>query len=149
MELNKLKQENYAEQAIRLKKALKYEFYVEALAIEYAMIEDRINSIINTVGLKTVDKYGNNLTINKRLNIIKSNNPFCKVKFLRSKLPVEFVEEIREWKDKRNTIIHSLMTTEFQSGEFRELAEQGNNLRKQIDNKSKSIKKYMAKINKE
>ena len=39
--LNQQKYENYKEQAIRLKKAINAKFYLEAVFIEYAIIEDR------------------------------------------------------------------------------------------------------------
>ena len=51
---NKVKYSNYQEQYKRLEKALKSQFYLEAIFIEYAIIEDRTESII---------KYENN-TIN-------------------------------------------------------------------------------------
>ena len=48
---NEQKHINYTEQMGRLKKALKYEFYIEAIAIEYAVMEDRLESILRHEGV--------------------------------------------------------------------------------------------------
>ena len=44
------KYENYREQFIRLKKALDSKFFLEAIFIEYTIIEDRTGSILRDVG---------------------------------------------------------------------------------------------------
>ena len=43
---NLQKHENYREQFVRLKKALTSKFYLEAIFIEYSIIEDRTESIL-------------------------------------------------------------------------------------------------------
>lgn len=53
---NKQKQSNYREQFKRLKKALNNGFNLEAVFIEYAIIEDRCNSILRYEGMKSVVK---------------------------------------------------------------------------------------------
>lgn len=142
---NMIKFFNYQEQVKRLSLALRNEFYVEAIAIEYAMIEDRIHSILTHSGFSIVDKNNKKYSINKNINKLKSNKYFTE-KEMRKRLPLDLLDEIKEWKDKRNIIIHDLLKQEFQPDEFKELAIQGNELRKQIDNKSKLIKKYNEKL---
>ena len=43
---NQQKYENYREQICRLNKALKDHFYLEAIFIEYAILEDRLEAIL-------------------------------------------------------------------------------------------------------
>ena len=47
---NMQKYANYKEQMGRLKKALNSEFYLEAIFIEYAVMEDRLESILRHSG---------------------------------------------------------------------------------------------------
>lgn len=41
---------NYIEQMVRLKKAMAAQFYLEAIFIEYAVMEDRLESILRQIG---------------------------------------------------------------------------------------------------
>ena len=43
---------NYQEQMVRLKKALAAQFYLEAIFIEYAVMEDRLASVLIHSGRK-------------------------------------------------------------------------------------------------
>lgn len=54
---NWLKHSNYSEQMGRLKKAMAYRFYLEALFIEYAVIEDRTESILRHAGVFNPEKH--------------------------------------------------------------------------------------------
>lgn len=47
---NQQKYENYREQMSRLSKAMKAEFYLEAIFIEYAIMEDRLESALRHAG---------------------------------------------------------------------------------------------------
>ena len=47
---NNQKYNNYREQFKRLDRSLKNEFYLEALFIEYAIIEDRTESVLKHAG---------------------------------------------------------------------------------------------------
>lgn len=140
-----IKQQNYAEQAKRLKIALKYEFYVEALSIEYAVIEDRLQSILVHSGFSVFDKDGNLYGIKKNINRIKSCAFFCD-KRVRKLVPLELLDEIHDWKEKRNGVIHALLKREFGHGEIKEIAMQGDDLKRRIDNASKRINTFTAKL---
>lgn len=141
MQENMIKYYNYKEQSKRLTIALKYKFYVEAVAIEYAIIEDRIQSILNHSGVSIIDKDGCPFSIQKNINRLKDNKYFNE-KNVRKKVPLELINNIYEWKEKRNKVIHALLKKEFQKDEIEKLALQGNELRKQISNKAKSMKLY-------
>ena len=47
---NMQKYANYKTQMGRLKKALSYQFYLEAIFIEYAIMEDRLESVLRHSG---------------------------------------------------------------------------------------------------
>ena len=145
---NEIKRINYSHQKTRLKIALESKFYVEAIAIEYVIIEDRINSIFAHTNQPFHYKDGKPYKFQKRLDILK-DNPFFTEKEMRKRLPRKLLLEIEEWKESRNKIIHNLLNEEFESGEFRRLATKGKKLLDQIDNKSRSIKDYMKKLAKE
>lgn len=138
----------YKEQKIRLKKALNGGFYVEAIVIEYAMIEDRIKSILSSAGISLQSK-GRNNTISKNCDLIISHKIFNESKMVRSKVPQSLVEEIKIWISNRNNVVHALLSTEFESGQIKEFAEEGAELLRQIDNKSGCVKRYFLKEKKE
>lgn len=47
---NQQKNEDYREQQMRLDRALKEQFYLEAIFIEYAILEDRLEAILRHAG---------------------------------------------------------------------------------------------------
>lgn len=53
---NQLKQKNYQTQFARLSKALTSQFYLEAMFIAYAIIEDRTEAILRFEGKQIRDK---------------------------------------------------------------------------------------------
>lgn len=65
---NEQKYKNYRDQMVRLKKALKYEFYIEAIAIEYAIMEDRLESVLRHEGVFNPEKQG---SLARKLSRIK------------------------------------------------------------------------------
>ncbi len=73
---NKERQETYARQLARYKKAMKEEFYFEAMLIVYSMMEDRLKSILFYAGVCQ------NRTDNKISSITKSQiNEIYRQKF--------------------------------------------------------------------
>ena len=54
---NMQKYANYREQFGRLKKAINNNFYLEAIFIEYAIIEDRLESILRHSGKLNPEKH--------------------------------------------------------------------------------------------
>ena len=67
--LNQQKHENYTEQFVRLKKSVNSKFYLEAMFISYAIIEDRAEAILSYEGNEIHSK--NFVSIDKKLNKIK------------------------------------------------------------------------------
>ena len=64
---------NYKEQFERLNKALKNEFYLEAIFIEYAILEDRTESVLRHAGLWEAYMKGKKMAnIGTKLTFIKN-----------------------------------------------------------------------------
>ena len=100
------KYNNYKEQFKRLDKAINNNFYLEAMFIAYAIMEDRTESILSYEGNGISSK--GFVSINRKLNKIK------KIAERKGSLPAKYfsdflIDEILEWKDKRNNLIHALM----------------------------------------
>ena len=144
MEENILKYENYKTQKSRLEKAISQKFYIEAIAIEYSIFEDRSESALRHAGIKTVSSNGNPLTLSRKLNKLASDSTFSP-KNIRSKMPIELLERIQNWKKKRDALIHALLVLKTDMKQFEETAEEGKELIKIFDNKVACIKRYFDK----
>ena len=135
---NMLKYENYKEQFKRLKRALADGFNLEAIFIEYAIMEDRTESI-----LKHADKWdayikkckGHNPSIESKIDYIKKiaeNKKDISHKYFSDGL----LDEILVWKEDRNRLIHALLKQQLQHNELHELAAKGNVLVNELRNRS-------------
>lgn len=139
---NMQKYANYKEQFGRLNKALHNKFYLEAIFIEYAIIEDRFESILRHSGKFNPDKHN---TINKKLNKIKDMKREKKG-LINKYVSEELVEEISAWKEERNRLIHALMKQTLHTEDLEEIALKGQQLAKMISNKTKSYNNALAKL---
>lgn len=150
-DINLQKYENYKEQAKRLKKALEYGFNLEAIFIEYAMFEDRTESV-----LRHADKWeayvksrkGRDVTIDSKINYIQKLAENRK-DLLHKYFSDDLLEEIKAWKNERNRLIHALVKQELQHNEISDLAQSGNDLLKKMKlktgNYNKAIDRRKAK----
>ena len=150
-DINLQKYENYKEQAKRLKKALEYGFNLEAIFIEYAMFEDRTESV-----LRHADKWeayvksrkGRDVTIDSKINYIQKLAENRK-DLLHKYFSDDLLEEIKAWKNERNRLIHALVKQELQHNEISDLAQSGNDLLKKMKlktgNYNKAIERRKAK----
>ena len=118
---NMQKYENYKEQFKRLNMALSHKFFLEAVFISYAIMEDRSESILRHSGkwdayLK--NRRGHQVTIDSKINYIKG---FAaqKMTLLNKYFGDDLLDEVLEWKDKRNQIIHALMKQFLQQKNWR------------------------------
>lgn len=148
---NQLKYENYREQFKRLSSALNNGFNLEAMFIEYAIMEDRTESILHHAG--EWDNYmksrrGGRATINSKIVYIKklaavSNN------LLNKYFSDDLLDQILVWKDERNRLIHALLKQQFEHNEVSDLANQGkqlaDELKKRAGNYNRSIDRRKAK----
>ena len=137
---NLQKYENYKEQFKRLDKALKAGFNLEAIFIEYAIMEDRTSSILryenNTIKTKGDRQPG----IEKKLGKIKT------IAREKGSLPNryfqdEFIDRIIAWKDERNRMIHALLKQQLTTEGLASLAEEGKILARELSNKAGNYKR--------
>ena len=142
---NQLKYENYREQFKRLNSALNNGFCLEAMFIEYAIMEDRTESI-----LRHADKWeaylrsrkGREPTIDSKIRYIQKlaeEKKSLPNKYLSSDL----LDRLLTWKEDRNRLIHALLKQQLEHNEIRTLAEQGkllvDELRKRTGNYNRLI----------
>ena len=140
----KEKQTQYAILMNKLKKATDNEFYYEAIFIEYAIFEDRTESILRHANISTIDKNGNLLNIEKKLNRINSRNEF-QDKYIKKHITTDMINDIINWKNERNTLIHALVKHNFDYDKLKNIALKGECLVKKFSNKSQLVNKYLDK----
>ncbi len=147
MDENRQKYENYKEQFKRLKKALNNGFNLEAIFIEYAIIEDRSESIL--VHAEKWDAYlrhrrGHQPTIDSKLRYIQklAEN---KEDMLHRYFKDDLIERILTWKEERNRLIHALLNQDLQQNEIFDNAVEGEELAKNIRNRANSYKRAIEK----
>lgn len=139
---NSVKYLNYKEQMGRLKKAMGYGFYVEAIAIEYAIIEDRMESILRHSNKYNPEKHN---TLNKKLNRV-SEIQRNKTSVLRKYITEEMIVEIHSWKNDRNPIVHSLLKLELHTEDLKSIAEKGQDITKKLCSKVTSYNRALDKL---
>ena len=138
---NMEKYSNYKEQMGRLKKAMDNHFLLEALFIEYAIMEDRCESLLRHSGVFNPEKHD---TINKKLNRI-AELVRNKKSLIRKYISAELIEEIKGWKEERNRLIHALMKQSLTSEELEQIAAQGQRLVKTLCSKTTSYKRALER----
>lgn len=138
---NTQKYENYKEQMVRLKKAISSGFYLEAIFIEYAVMEDRFESILRHSGVFNPDKHH---TINAKLKRVGELRRVKKCPLNRT-ISEEFLDELRQWKEERNRLIHALMKQELQTEYLEKLALQGQQIVNQLNSKATNYRKMLER----
>ena len=137
-EKNMEKYEIYKQLSSDLTKAMKQGFYYEAIFIEYAILEDRLASVLKYAGVPTTKKKGGNKSIAEKIDDIRKKKEFSS-KFVRDCLSFELLDSITVWKDKRNRLIHELANIPYDAEAVREVAEEGYEIVKVVKNKSDSV----------
>ena len=140
----KEKRNQYAILMSRLKKATYNEFYYEAIFIEYAIFEDRLESLLRHANLPIMDKDGHPLKISKKLNILISNKKF-QDKYIRKHIPVDLINQIVDWKKERDKLIHALVKNTFDIEKLKNIALSGECLVIRFSGKSQSVNNYLDK----
>lgn len=138
----KEKQNQYAILMSKLKKATYNEFYFEAIFIEYAILEDRTESILRHAGISTVDKNGNVLNIEKKLNILNSRKEF-QDNYIKKHITSDMINDIINWKNERNTLIHALVKNTFDYEKLKSIALDGEVLIGKFSSKSQLVNKHL------
>ena len=135
------KNEKYKDLMEKLNKSIKNEFFYEAIFIEYAILEDRTESLLRHAKINE-----KNSTITLKINKIKTNKIF-KDKYINKHLSIELLDKIIKWKNKRNELIHDLIKTKYTNNQIESIALEGYEIVKKVNNKSTLVNKYLDKIN--
>ena len=142
--MNTQKYETYKSIHESLSKALKYGFYYEAIFLEYAVIEDRLASVLKYAGIPYIDKNGQDVSISKKLNLIESRKELSD-KFYRDRLTKELIQECRDWIKERNVLIHHMANLPYDSELVQKVAIEGNELVRKVKNKTTSVVNRLKK----
>ncbi len=142
---NMQKYENYREQMGRLKKALGAGFYLEAIFIEYAIMEDRLESILRHAGKWKEPKPNEpSLSIQKKKNLI-AKMADEKKSLAHKYFSDDILSRIIAWKNKRNDLIHELLKQSLHTEDIQMFAVQGQLLAKEISNRAKLFNRNMER----
>ena len=131
-----------------LTKAMRSEFYYQAIFIEYAIIEDRCASVLKYAGIKYLDKKGRDISISQKLKEMRINTVF-QVPYVRQRITLELLDEITAWKNKRDELIHHLAETPYDHESVKATAITGQELVKKLSSKVRSVNAYHEKTRRE
>ena len=131
------KYETYKSMYESLSKALKNEFYYEAIFIEYAILEDRLASVLKYAEIPYTDKNRQDISIKAKLNKIESRKERSD-KFYKERLTSVLIQKCRVWTDERNSLIHHMANLPYDSEKVRQIAIDGNELVRLVKNKTAS-----------
>ena len=132
---------NYKEQMVRLKKAMAAQFFLEAIFIEYAVMEDRLESILRHSGVFNPERHS---TIQAKLRRVSELRRAKKSPLNRS-LSEELLQEIYQWKDERNRLIHALMKQDLHTEDLQKIALEGQQIVKQLNSKATNYRKALER----
>lgn len=142
---SKTKQENYRTQFIRLKKALDNNFYLEAIFIEYAIIEDRAEAILSYEGNTIVPKNDREF-----INFARKKTRICKLAERKGSVigryfSESFMNDLMDWVNRRNSVIHALLKQRTTREELKAFAEEGELLCKTFRNNANNYKRMVER----
>lgn len=131
----------------RLALALENEFYFEAVALEYAAIEGRLEVVMGILGCPC----NKELEDSKRKDIKISHRITCLKKLFKlhpllnnSKLSVEFFADLNNWIKSRNVFIHGMYKNALKYNErnhdVKEVAKQGAGFVDTLYNETKKLR---------
>ena len=132
---NQQKYENYRTQSRKLSHALRSGFYLEAVFIEYAIIEDRLESALRHAGAYNPKAQKTITTKISKLEKVSENKRGLACRYFSK----ELFEAIRKWKEQRNLLVHELMKQDATTEGFEEVALWGKDLVKTLKSKVRSF----------
>lgn len=135
---NRLKYENYREQCKRLDSALKRGFYLEAIFIEYTIMEDRTESILRHAGKWDAyikSRKGREPSIDSKVRYIRKTAENRK-DLLHRYFSDGLLSDVLNWKEERNRLIHALLKQQLEHGEIGTFAEKGKQLADTLKNRA-------------
>ena len=144
---NQQKYENYREQFKRLNRALSNGFNLEAMFIEYALMEDRTESVLRHAekwDAYIKSRHGHGTNIDSKVKYIKklAEN---KKDLLHKYFSDELLDSLLQWKEDRNRLIHALLKQNFAHNEIADLALRGKELTDSLRNKARNYNRAVDK----
>lgn len=141
---NNEKKELYAILKTKLKIAMQQGFFLEALMLEYAIVEDRLTSVLISSDIPVIKKNGKNKGIQEKLDDIKK--AMIKEQFpIKNRITPEKIAAITAWKNERNTMVHERCSHIYNSEEVQSLAIRGEEIVKQATNFARNVKRAKQK----
>ena len=110
------------------------EDYLEAILIEYAIMEDRLESVLRHSNVYNPEKHN---SLNRKIRRIEELRR-AKKSALRNYLSEELLNEIENWKEERNGIVHCLMKNNVNETDLKEVALTGQRIAKVLCSKATS-----------
>ena len=144
---NMQKFRNYQTQFSRLNKAMNAEFYLEAIFIAYAVIEDRTESILRHAGKWEAyekSRKGRNLNLDSKIRYIQKMAEEKK-SLANRYLADGTLQRIMEWKEERNRMIHALLKQSLGDDELAALANTGKELACNLRTKTNSFNRALQR----
>ena len=141
---NMLKYEAYRHMYEDLKKALNAGFYYQAIFIEYAILEDRLTSVLKNAGIPYLTKSGRDVDISKKIDRIETS-PKLETTFVQKRLSPELLDSLRIWLKGRNDLIHRLASIPYDSERVQSTAEEGAEICRQIKNATDAVNRHIKK----
>lgn len=132
----------------RCKFAIDNGMYFEAMLMEYAAIEARLEVIMGVIGLPCnkilPDSERRKINISDRINCLKTIRSTSDV-FASTKLPNGFFPKLKSWIDKRNRYIHGLYKNEMEyknrMKNIAEVASKGYDICKELYRETKRLRR--------
>lgn len=135
---NQEKYETYKSIHGNLKKAINSGFYYEAIFLEYAILEDRLASVLKYADIPYSQKDGRDVSISTKLNRIENRTELSD-KFYKDRFTTELLNRARAWLDERNDLIHHLAKLPYSNDRVKNVAIEGRELVDLIKNRSASV----------
>ncbi len=134
--------ENFKQNFSRLNRALKYKFFLEAIFIAYAIIEDRTKAILiyNDCKEEKKEPWTLDRKIKKIEKIFKQTNTSLKLN-----INEDIIVNLQNWKAKRNKLVHNLLRQNISSDKLNDLAQEGIELARAYDKYCKKFKRRYQK----
>lgn len=142
---NEEKRQVYATLKTKLKVAIQQEFYLEALLLEYNIMEDRLSSILRHSDLSYMRNDGEEISIQKKLDKV-SNAIRSKRIPIYKKVNQALVDEILVWKEVRNALVHKSCRRLYNNEEVKACALNGNELVRKLTNAAAAVKRAAEKM---
>ncbi len=144
-EKNMQKYESYKAMHENLSKAMKNGFFYEAIFIEYAILEDRLSSVLRYAGVPYTQKSGKDIPISQKILKIRNSRELSG-KFYKDRLTEELLDELVGWLGERNDLIHHLAKLPYDSESVKHTAETGYELVMTVQKKSASVIRHLNRM---